>query len=62
MNKNYFDFIGTKKECIELAKSRQNSVIDPSFVFKLSPRKYGLAFGAKLFLINGYEIVAKITD
>jgi len=63
MNANdFFDFIGTKKECIESAKSRQNSVIDPSFVFKLSPRKYGLAFGSKLFLIQGYEIIAKFTE
>ena len=62
MNMTNFDFVGTKKDCLALAKSRQNSSIDPSFVFKLSPRKYGLAYGSKLFLISGYETIAKFTE
>jgi hypothetical protein len=62
MNLAYFDFVGTKKECIELAKSRKNSVIDPCFVFKISARKYGVAFGSKLFITNCCEVVAKFTE
>ena len=45
-----------------MSKSRINSEIDPAFIFKISSKKYGMAYGANLFLISGYEIAAKITN